>query len=382
MKLALRPLPLLGFLHVTALLASTLTLVDGQGSFNLPQYPQCATKDAGVCCYDLGSCTGPDDANCNELTLQLTGNVVAAGGGMNNGNVDFTQQSGCYNGACLFVLNSDLAACSLTSVQEACAVCEPMFGTNLQGTECAYQFGGTDVGCCYLQAGGLAADGFQGCKTIDDCDGGFSASSLISTYCIDGGCFYYTNEVACDTSFNDCQIWPYDEMDVIKTCDEIKMAPPGAPVRILFPATAPGPASTPGAAAVAPASGTTPNPTPSATPTPVNTPKSSPSPSPTSTPSPSPSASPSPSPIPSPSPAATPTAAPAPASSVPATTTATPTTPTTTPAPTTTPTPTPVPTATPTPTPSPAPSGGGAPALPHAAGKVEINAAQCRRHSG
>lgn len=261
------------------------SLVGGQpGVIFEPNVPQCETKDAGVCCYHLGSCSGPNDANCNAMIMAVDSTVAPSG--TNNPSVPFAQ-SGCFNGACLYVLNSILVACSTTSTAAACAVCDPAFGASLRGYDCAHGFDG----CCYVLTSGLNPKGFQGCSTNGDCTASATDfGDTLSYACIAGACFFVTDDGLCNPAFNACS-----NSKIIDTCDAISNASPGAPISNFFPATAPASAQPPG---------TAPGPEPGA-----KSPSPNPSPSPSPSPSPTPSTTPSAVPSVTPAPTAAPVAA-------------------------------------------------------------------------
>ena len=98
MFLAPLPLALLGMLSI----AVTMPSVNGQnGELGTPYNDQvCPTKDVGVCCYILQSCSGSSqqDTSCDNAANGVAN--LASLGGTNNGNVP-VGRSGCSNGNCL-----------------------------------------------------------------------------------------------------------------------------------------------------------------------------------------------------------------------------------------------------------------------------------------
>jgi len=238
----LAPLPasiaLLGLLGVFILLPSSA------GQTLAPLFVQdCPTKDEGVCCYVLQSCTGHGqaDASCNiAAEAQITASLL---GGTNNGAVSIGRW-GCYGGKCLLALNSALSACSALYSAEACTACEPVYGRNPRGLECSVPIGFYD-GCCYLQAGNRNSYGFQGCHRNADCDASLYSDVVTTTgTCIDGGCFYISDSV-CDSSFNPCGLLDYEETAIHKTCNLLANAAPGASIPNYFPPGALGNAPVP-----------------------------------------------------------------------------------------------------------------------------------------
>ena len=231
-------------------------------------YPQCATKDQGVCCLVLGSCTGQDDPSCDIKAMgEVQATLLAPSANTNAP----TEQHGCYGGVCLLALNAATTSCSLTYAANACAVCEPVYGKNPRGALCSYQTGGN---CCYLQAGGTNPDGFQGCKSDADC---LSLSSgfpdLIVYQCIEQICFFYTGGNLCNSNFEACDTVAFENTAIHKTCNALANDATGSPVPDFFPSAAPAPGVAP-----APGPETPPKPTPTSSPTanPTATPAAAP----------------------------------------------------------------------------------------------------------
>ena len=203
----------------------------------------CPTKDLGVCCYVLQTCTGTghDDSGCKSAAEAIL--ETAAPGGINNANVPAADY-GCSNGQCLLALNSALYACSAIYDAAACTACEPVFGENLRGVECSVPIGITD-GCCYLQGGSDSnvtsnPDAFQGCTTNADCNDALY-SNVVTSSCVNGGCFYISSDSICDSSFNPCDQIPAQllDMEIKETCSALASASPGATIPDPFPAGAP-----------------------------------------------------------------------------------------------------------------------------------------------